>query len=119
MLNDDEEPEDLTSNTLDWEAIEVSATQITLRMLFEDYDLVSEYEEQNDVVYVTLNLARYTTSDGLYIPNLSLYSSELPLQMDPEFADFLEEMGEISSYIFLALYFINGSLNSFIAELDY
>ena len=48
-------------------------------MLFEDYELVSEYEEQNDMVYITLNLARFTTSDGLFIPDLSLYSSELPL----------------------------------------
>ena len=64
-----------TRTTLDWEALEVDSESITLRMLFEDYERISEYEEQNDTILITLNLARFTTANGLFIPNDSLYSS--------------------------------------------
>ena len=79
ILSKDGEADKSTRDTLDWEALEVDSESITLRMLFDDYERISKFEEQNDMIYITLNLARFKTAEGLFIPNLSLYSSELPL----------------------------------------
>ena len=79
ILSKDGEADKATRDTLDWEALEVDSESITLRMLFDDYERISKFEEQNDMIYITLNLARFKTAEGLFIPNLSQYSSELPL----------------------------------------
>jgi len=66
---------------------------LTIRMLFDDYEIISATENQTDKVYITLNLSTFKTSDGLFMPDRSLYSRNLPAQMDPDKAETYESIG--------------------------
>ena len=88
-------------------------------MYFDDYSIVSFAENITDKVVITLNIAEFTTSDGLYLPDGSTIERNLPPQIDPEYAEILESIGQYSSYIFLGLMLVNGGLNSSVSDLDY
>ena len=66
---------------------------LTVRMYFDDYSIVSFAENITDKVVITLNIAEFTTSDGLYLPDGSTIERNLPPQIDPEYAEILESIG--------------------------
>lgn len=64
-------------------------------------------------------MASFKTTEGLYMPDGSKISRNLPAQMDPDRAELFESIGEFTSYIFLALMLVNGGINSLVTDLDY
>lgn len=106
-------------NIIDWEALSYSPRMLTVRMLFQDYSTISATTEQVNKVFITFNMESFKTSEGLYMPDGSKISRNLPAQIDPDKAELFESIGEFASYSFLALMFVNGCINSLVTDLDY
>lgn len=102
-----------------WEALSVKERILTFRLLFDDASKISSEEGKVDTLCVTLDLAAFKSVDGKYIPDGSQIKRNLPAQMPVDTAETYETVGNVASWIFLALMGINGSLNTMFESLDY
>lgn len=110
-----------TLSIVDWECIRSSKWQLVFRLYFADVEAISAEEDDQHEIVVTFRSAqkfRAIESGNMIVTN-SFLTKDLPPQMEVETAEFYEQMGSITDYVFIAIMAINGLTNSAYEMLDY
>lgn len=92
---------------------------MTFRLKFADPSKISAKDGSTDTLFITFDLAAFKTVSGKFIPNGSQIKRNLPAQMAVETAETYETIGFVTSWVFLALMGLNGTLNTMYESLDY